>query len=257
MCGRLNVIADPLTQLLMEVFGIEASVADNWRDDINIAPTQAVAAIRSLAGDDDHNGARSYGLDRLRWWLTPSWSKEMSTKYAMFNAKAETLAAKPAFAKPFRNRRCIIPVSGFFEWSKMNVQQNDLVGESSATVKLPYLIRPADATGLLLAGVWDRWHDPQGDRVVESFAIVTTAATTGLQALHHRQPVMLDADGARAWLDGETTLMDLQALLEPQLRIDLQLVPVGREVNNARHKDPRVLTPIGSIVDVGAFDVTH
>ena len=120
MCGRLNVTADPLTQLLMEVFDIEPlAQLGEWPSDINIAPTQAVAAIRNLGRsaetDEEAPQEADYRLDRLRWWLTPSWSKEMSTKYAMFNAKAETLASKPAFAKSFRSRRCVIPVSGFYE----------------------------------------------------------------------------------------------------------------------------------------------
>lgn len=260
MCGRLNVTADPLTQLLMEVFDIAPAALTGlrdeqgaWVEDANIAPSQAVAAVRRRAGA----ATPSYRLDRLRWWLTPAWAKEMSTKYAMFNAKAETLASKPAFAKPFRNRRCVVPVSGFYEWSKVALQQVDLVGETHSSAKRPYFIRPAETAGLLLAGVWDRWLDPQTGVVVESFAIVTTQATAGMQALHHRQPVILDPTGAQAWLDDTTPMEELQALLEPRLRIDLQLVPVGRELNNARHKDPEVVTPIGRIVDVVADHVTH
>ena len=263
MCGRLNVTADPLTQLLMEVFGIEPLARlGEWPSDINIAPTQAVAAVRSLgqvsASDSDSDAqAADYRLDRLRWWLTPSWSKEMSTKYAMFNAKAETLASKPAFAKSFRSRRCVIPVSGFYEWSRVALTQTDLAGATTQSAKTPYFIRPADTAGLLLAGVWDRWQDPQGDALVESFAIVTTAASAGLQQLHHRQPVILDAAGAQLWLDGATAPEDLQPLLEPQLRIDLQLVPVGRELNNARYKDPSGINPVGPIIEVDSDHVTH
>ena len=224
-----------------------------WADDINVAPTQAVAAVRAAAEDLD----QTYRLDRLRWWLTPSWAKEMSTKYAMFNAKAETLATKPAFAKSFRHRRCVVPVSGFYEWSRVALLHSDLAGSHTEPQKLPHLVRPTDTAGLLLAGVWDRWQDPQSAAVVESFAIVTTAATSAMQVLHHRQPVILDAAGAQAWLDGNTKMEELQALLEPQLRVDLQLVPVGRELNNARHKDPQTVRAIGPVIDLVADDVTH
>ena len=106
MCGRFNVTSDPLSRLLMELLGMPHPGPDNF----NAAPTESIVVAR--LGED---GAPE--LVPMRWWLTPFWAKEMSTRYSMFNAKSEKVHQSPAFREPFRNRRCVVPVSGFYEWS--------------------------------------------------------------------------------------------------------------------------------------------
>ena len=134
MCGRFNVTSDPLSQLLMELVGLPHP----GPQDHNLAPTQSCAVLRmDEAGEPE--------LAEMRWWLTPYWSKAPSTKYSMFNAKSETAAKSPAFREPYRKRRCVVPISGFYEWAKQEVE--------GKVNKVPYYIRPNVQDGLLLAGL--------------------------------------------------------------------------------------------------------
>lgn len=235
MCGRLNITSDPLTQLLMEAFGIAATPANNH----NLAPTESVLVVRATSGDEDVSiarGAAGFSAADMRWWLTPSWAKSPDTRYAMFNARAETLAEKRAFARPFRSQRCVVPVTGYYEWKKHQRQ------------KLPFYIHARDDGGLLLAALWDRWTDGKTGEVLESCSIVTAAAHSSMAFLHHRQPVFLTLPEAREWLDGEATLEELGVLLEPHLPGELQIDPVSTFVNNARNNGPRCTQPIAEAI---------
>jgi putative SOS response-associated peptidase YedK len=227
VCGRFNVETAPLTRWLLAVLG----VAHPGPDNPNAAPTEAIVVVRAgLLGDLE--------AARMRWWLTPHWSKELSTRYSMFNARRETLASSPAFREPFRRHRCVVPVSGFYEWT----------GKSPG--KVPWYIRPHAEPGLLLAGIWDRWIDPADGAALDSFAVVTTDAHPAMRFVHGRQPVMLDVGSARRWIDPATEHVELGPLLEPALPYALEAVPVSSHVNNARHKDPRCTEAIGAVVPI-------
>lgn len=227
MCGRFNVIADPLSQLLMDLVGLRYTGQDNF----NLAPTETVPVLRM--GEDGEPQ-----LVPMRWWLTPFWAKELSTKYSMFNAKSETAAKSPAFKTPYRKRRCVVPISGFYEWCRQNNQ------------KLPYLIQAHADSGLLLAGLWDAWHNKDNNEELLSFTILTTAASRGMQFVHHRQPVMLSLEEARLWLDMHTPTDELTYLFDARIPVALDAVPVSTHVNNARHKDARCIEPIGASVPI-------
>ncbi len=223
MCGRFNITSDPLTVLLMELVGLPHPGPDNF----NTAPTETVPVLRL-----DDAGAPE--IVPMRWWLTPYWSKGPSTRYAMFNAKSETAATSPAFREPFRKRRCVVPVSGFYEWTRQNKQ------------KLPYYLTPHEAPGLLLAGLWDRWRDRDTETVLESFTVLTVAAADAMAFVHKRQPLMLSVDDARRWMDPENE--DFETLIGSELPVALDAVPVSTHVNNARNKDSRCVDPIGAPV---------
>lgn len=229
MCGRFNVTSDPLSRLLMELLGMAHPGPDNF----NAAPTESIVVAR--LGED---GAPE--LVPMRWWLTPFWAKEMSTRYSMFNAKSEKVHQSPAFREPFRNRRCVVPVSGFYEWSR------------TAGQKLPYYIRPHELPGLLLAGIWDRWRNPETEEILESFAVLTAPADEALAFVHSRQPVMLSLAEAHRWLNGDTPEDELQALMKSPLPMTLDAVPVSSYVNNARHKDARCTQAVADPVLVPA-----
>ncbi len=223
MCGRFNVTSDPLSQLLLELIGMAHPGPDN----LNAAPTEMITVLRlDAAGDPE--------LVPMRWWLTPYWTKAPSSKYSMFNAKSETAHKSPAFREPFKRRHCVVPVSGFYEWSHQQGQ------------KLPYYIKPHDTPGLLLAGLWDRWHNTDTGEVMESFAVLTTTATQSMQFVHKRQPVMLGLEEAHRWLENGST--DFEALLISHLPVALDAIPVSTHVNNARNKDERCVEPIGTPV---------
>jgi putative SOS response-associated peptidase YedK len=235
VCGRFNVESDPLSKLLLELVRLRHPGPDNY----NAAPTESIVVLRlDKAGEPE--------LAPLRWWLTPYWAKDPGSKYAMFNAKSETITRSAAFREPFSKRRCVVPVSGFYEWARAQARTSD------GSNRMPYYIRPHEVPGLLLAGVWDRWRNPDSGEVLESFAILTTDAGKGLEFVHTRQPVMLSLDDARRWLDPETAGDALSAMLEPAIPMDLDAVPVSSYVNNARHKDARCTEPVGAPVAVAA-----
>jgi putative SOS response-associated peptidase YedK len=235
VCGRFNVESDPLSKLLLELVQLRHPGPDNH----NAAPTESIVVLRV-----DRDGSPE--LVPMRWWLTPYWAKEPSSRYAMFNAKAETVDTTSAFREPFRRRRCVVPVSGFYEWARTEGRSSDGMG------KLPYYIRPHDLPGLLLAGVWDRWRNTATHEVLESFAILTTRAGKGLEFVHDRQPVMLSLADGRRWLDLGTPAEDLKAMLGAIIPVTLDAVPVSSYVNNARNKEARCIEPIGAPVTVAA-----
>jgi putative SOS response-associated peptidase YedK len=232
MCGRFNVTSDPLTRLLMELVGLPHPGPDNY----NAAPTETIPVLRLSASGDPE-------IVPMRWWLTPYWSKGPSTKYSMFNAKSETAASSPAFREPFRKRRCVVPVSGFYEWARQNNQ------------KLPYYIRPHDEAGLLLAGLWDRWRNPESGEVLESFTVLTVPAAPEMVFIHNRQPLMLSVDDVRAWMDPERA--DVGQLISSGLPVAVDAVPVSSYVNNARHKDDRCMEPIGAPIPLDGHPVAR
>jgi putative SOS response-associated peptidase YedK len=225
MCGRFNVTSSPLSEVLLELVGLAHPGPDNY----NAAPTEMVTVLRlDDAGEPE--------LVSMRWWLTPHWSKEVSTRYSMFNAKSETIDKSAAFKEPFKQRRCVVPVTGFYEWARQNQQ------------KLPYFLTPHEVPGMLLAGIWDVWRDHQSGEVVQSFAVLTSAANSQLEFVHKRQPVMLSMGDAHRWLDPATPIEDLQALFDASLPVALDAIPVSSYVNNARHKYARCMEPIGAAI---------
>jgi putative SOS response-associated peptidase YedK len=243
MCGRFNVESDPLSRLLMELVQLPHPGPDNH----NLAPTEPVAVLR-------RDGRGEPQLLPMRWWLTPYWAKDAGTRYSMFNAKAETVAESRAFREPFRKRRCVVPVSGFYEWVRSGSAAEP--GASPQKQKLPFYLRPREQPGMLLAGIWDRWRSGDGDggegSDLLSFAILTTAASDQMAFLHHRQPLMLSTADAACWLDGTASTDQLNDLLRPRVPVPLEAVPVSTWVNNARHKDQRCLEPIGVPVAVAS-----
>ena len=227
MCGRFNIINNPLSQLIMAVVG--GDVPWTVTTEYNIAPTQMVPVLR-------HSDEEGWAMPSMRWWLVPYWSSEPSTKYSMFNAKSETLTMSSAYKEPFKRRRCVIPASGYYEWKK------------KGATKVPYYIEPATEPGFAFAGLWDRWQ--RGDRVIESCTIVTAASPESMKNIHHRIPVHLNMNQARTWVNQRTELARLQELLTPEVRMEIQVTPVSKIVNNARNKDERCLEPSGETIKI-------
>lgn len=221
MCGRFNIIDDPLTQLIVEITGQDIG----WRleTEYNIAPTQTIPVLLEEEG--------TWTLKPMRWWLVPHWAKEPDTRYSMFNAKSETVSQSRAFKQPFERRRCIIPVSGYYEWHKQAGQ------------KLPYYMTPDHQPGFAFAGLWDRWRGD--DQMIESCTIVTAAAPTEMAHIHHRIPVQLTTDESRLWTSQETSLATLGELMRPEIKTTIRVTPVSTIVNNARNKEPRCIEPLG------------
>lgn len=209
MCGRFAVThpSDEMAQL----FG--AAPANDLPDvpDYNVCPTTQVHVVTSDAGHR-HLGA-------MRWGFLPKWYQTETAGPLLINARAETLAEKPTFRDACRTRRCLIPVSGFYEWTK----------DTDGT-RLPWYMSPAQSGPLVFAGIWQRWDMGEGPR--NTCAIVTCAANDTIAPIHHRMPVILGPEDWPLWLGevghGAATLM--RAAPEDALRI----WRVSREVNSNR-----------------------
>lgn len=188
MCGRMTMThpADAMARLFEAAPDNDLPETPRY----NICPTQDVGVVTS------DTGQRRYRP--MRWGFLPHWYKTPTAGPLLINARAETIAEKPAFRAACRERRCLVPATGFYEWTK------DAAGN-----RLPWYIRPADGAPLVLAGIWQDWH--QGDAQHTTMAIVTCAAGAGLSHIHHREPVSLAPGDWAKWLGedgkGAATLM--------------------------------------------------
>ena len=220
MCGRFT-ISLPTADVAL-AFGV-TETAKPVSPSFNVAPGMSVPVVV-----DEGSGRR---LDSFRWGLVPSWAKDLAVGYKMINARAETLAEKPAFRRAFRDRRCLILADGFYEW------------KAEGTRKRPYYIRMKDAALFAFAGLWEVWTPPEGEPV-RSCAIVTTEANAFMKPLHHRMPVILPAEAQGPWLDPSNhDVESLKALLLPLPEDALAAHPVSAEVNSPRNDGPRNVLP--------------
>jgi putative SOS response-associated peptidase YedK len=216
MCGRFAFYSPK--EAVLQFFGVE--FPGELEPRYNIAPTQNVAAIRL-----DAHGVREPVL--LHWGLVPSWAKELAIGNRMINARAESLAEKPAFRVAYRRRRCVILATGFYEW------------RSAAVTRIPYFISTPDERPIGFAGLWERWEKTA--HPVESCTIITTDANSALRQLHDRMPVILSPDDVALWLDGGTHEPQLRSLLRPAPDDLLAFREVSRAVNNPRNDGPELL----------------
>jgi putative SOS response-associated peptidase YedK len=214
MCGRF-VLTHP-SEALAQLF--EAAPANDLPPvpDYNICPTQQVHVVAS--------GNEGRRLVAMRWGFLPHWYKSPTDGPLLINARAETLAEKPAFRAACRERRCLIPASGFYEWTK------DEGGN-----RLPWYIRPADGSPTAFAGVWQVWE--RGEERLVTCAIVTTDASPDLRAIHHRMPLSIAHEDWPLWLGeagkGAATLMHPG----PEGRFDFHRVDPAVNSNRAQGED--------------------
>ncbi|MFA6162195.1 MAG: SOS response-associated peptidase [Methylobacter sp.] len=213
MCGRFALYSDPFT--LARRF--EAEALPELRPRYNIAPTQNIPIVR------EEEGKRRFAL--ARWGLIPHWAKDMKIGYHTINARAETVAEKPAFRNAYKHRRCMIPADGYFEWQ--------VVPDSKT--KQPWFIALQDREPMAFAGLWERWRSPEGEEL-ESCSIIVTDANKIMRPIHDRMPVILAPEDWDAWL--ETDAKDagsLQILLKPYPAEGMAAWPVSTKVNSPRN----------------------
>jgi len=224
MCGRYNMITD--AHVLIDIFAINQVLAEpeQLKPRYNIAPGQEVAIIR-----DTEQGRT---LSMARWGLVPHWSREAKVKYSTINARAETIAEKPAYRDAFKRRRCLVPATGFYEWQQAGGQ------------KVPYHIRLPDSNVFAFAGVWDHWEgDGEG---FDSCSIIVTSANRTMRTIHDRMPVILEPSFYNVWLNpAHEHQAQLQALLVPYSG-RLTVYPVSRRVNNPTNDDPACVEQTGA-----------
>ena len=212
MCGRFTSLLSP--ELLGSVFGVKTPLQLTPR--YNIAPTQRVPVVREVV-----KGERS--LEELSWGLVPSWAKDRHIGQKMINARSETVHEKPSFRHALRQRRCIVPASGFFEWSHADGS------------KQPWYITLKDNAPMGFAGLWESWRSPGGD-ALETFCILTTAANSFMATIHERMPVILSPADYSIWLSLDHNIMDnISRLFQPCPADSLAAVKVSTYVNSPSH----------------------
>ena len=218
MCGRFAFYSPAEAAAALFGTATDASFGPRY----NIAPTQQVAAIRERPAD---GGGRE--LVTLRWGLVPFWAKDPSIGSRMINARAETVAEKPAYRAAYRRRRCLVLADGFYEW------------RAGAGGKTPYFIRPAADGPFAFAALWEHWEDRDTGEVIQSTTLLTTAASGFMEQLHKRMPVVLHAAGADRWLAGD------ERLLDDWRAPSMTAWPVTTRVNNARNEGADLIEAAG------------
>ena len=221
MCGRFT--RKESFQTLAEELELTIPVLEPR---YNIAPSQMVACVRNASD----NGIRECVM--LKWGLVPSWAKDPTIGNKLINARAETIAEKPAFRRAFRNRRCLVIADGFYEWKRE--------GRS----KQPFYFRFRHGGSFAFAGIWDHWEcSPQAP--IESFALITTGPNEVMEPVHNRMPVILEAKDYDLWIDPTIHNNEpLLSLLHPFPSEDMEAVAISTFVNNPQHDDPRCIEPL-------------
>jgi len=220
MCGRFVLENSP--EQLMKVYKL--SSLPDLSPRYNVAPSQQIAVVRQQNGGDRE-------LVMMQWGLIPSWAKDPAIGYKMINARSETAHEKPPFKQALRSRRCIVPVSGFYEWEKKGKE------------KIPHYIHLRDGDIMSLAGIWETWKSPEGERL-ETCTILTTVANSLLKPLHDRMPVVLHNEEFNLWFNRDVD--DINLLVElfhsyPSDRLEEYIVSKG--VNSPSNDSPECIVP--------------
>jgi putative SOS response-associated peptidase YedK len=233
MCGRFTLMQP--TEAIAAVKAAIASPNDQTfnieklpelASQYNIAPTQMVAAVLHNPESDKRE------FQELRWGLIPSWAKDISMGAKLINARAETVAEKPAFRSAFKHRRCLVLADGFYEWQRQNGK------------KQPFYFRLQDGQPFCFAGLWEQWESPEKEKI-SSCTILTTVANEVLKPIHDRMPVVLDKKYYDLWLDPQVQKPEaLQEVLHPYPASAMTGYPVSTLVNNPKYNNADCINSI-------------
>lgn len=222
MCGRF-VRKSSLTEITDE-FDI-GEIQWAWEPSYNVAPGQNVAVII-------RNGMNQ--LIACRWGLIPWWAKDETIGYKMINARAETLAEKRTFAKPFKTQRCLIIADGFYEWQK----------HEGSTKKTPIYVHLRSGKPFGFAGIYDRWKSKDDKRII-SCSIITTEPNVLLKPVHNRMPVIIEPADRDQWLDKDVQDTERLAKLLRSYRAEaMEAYEVSSMVNSPKNDRPELIAPV-------------
>jgi putative SOS response-associated peptidase YedK len=214
MCGRFSFVAED--SLILERFGIRVRTAI-YKARYNCAPTQNLAVITNENPDT---------LQFYRWGLIPPWAKDATIGSKLINARGETVTEKPSFRVAFKNRRCLVPATGFFEW-KRNPQ------------KTPFNIGLKNGEPFCFAGLWDQWVSGD-DEIIQSFTIITTSPNKLMENIHNRMPVILHREDEQRWITSHPDIT-LVELLKPYPAEMMEAWPVSNLVNSPKNDVPEIM----------------
>ncbi len=219
MCGRFT---QQLTwRQIHDLYSLTGpGLSLNLQPRYNGAPAQDFAACRLDEGGN-------HAIAHLCWGLVPSWAKDSKMGTRLINARSETVHTKPSFGAAFRSRRCLVPANGWFEWQR------------TGHGKQPFFLALEDGSPLSFAALWECWDNDGG--ALESFAIITTAASTALADIHHRQPAIIDPDRFDDWLDPESPASRLLELVREPNAGPYERRTVSTRVNSVQNDNPDIL----------------
>lgn len=229
MCGRYT---NQFTwRELVELYRITEPYIhpiSNLRPRYNMPPTDPGLVVRL-----DKEGRREPVM--MRWGLVPSWSKDDKSGAAMINAKAETVAEKPAYRKAFASRPCLVVADGFYEWAKLGPKE-----------KQPYFITLKNNEPFAFAGLWEWWRAkdaPKDHPGLETYTILTSEPNAVCAPIHNRMPLIVGQDDWSKWL---STPEARTQLLRPFPAERMECWPVGKAVGNVRNDDPSLIERINA-----------
>jgi len=224
MCGRyaLNISGEDLALEFAAGVKDAAFTPSNW----NISPTTVIPFINA---DDEKGEIRN--VNTASWGLIPSWAKDAGRASNAINARVESISEKPTFKSAFKSRRCLIPVTGYYEWATE-------LGKYKP--KQPFYISHKNKSSLAIAGIYESWINPESKQSVQSAAIITREAVGILAPIHHRMPIILPKDLWSTWLSSKPLLPNeindyLNMINIKNADQDLIFWPVSDDVNNARN----------------------
>jgi len=224
VCGRYSLAWE--THGIERHFSIVASMP-RLQPRYNIAPSQPALIVHD---DRDRDGRRTARY--VQWGLVPFWADDPSIGNRMINARAESVASKPAYRAAAKYRRCLVPAGGFYEWAKVD------------RAKQPYYFRYEQARPLAFAGLYEHWQDDSGTEL-DTCTIITTEANELLSKIHNRMPVLIQPADYDRWLDtGTEDAAAVTDLLRPADSDAMITYPVSRRVNSPRHDDASLIEPI-------------
>lgn len=218
MCGRF---AQKASEKELEHFYKAKNIVP-FEPNYNIAPQTNIQVVLL----SKKSGNREIHL--LRWGLIPSWAKDDSFSAKCINARSETIKEKASFRESFKKRRCLVPVTGFYEWKK------------DGKIKTPYFIKPKEGM-FSLAGVWATWRSKAQDETINTVAILTIGANPALRNIHHRVPVNISENEFEQWLDPNIEGKDIESMLQPLQDDGIEFWEVDKRVNNAANNDPSLI----------------
>lgn len=234
MCGRFTQTATPET--IAKHFKLPDMPL--FKPNYNVSPSHKVAAVRL------HQELAKREAVLFRWGLIPSWAKDMKIGFQCINAKAETVAEKPAFRSAFKKKRCLIVADGFYEWQKT-------IGRDGKERKQAMRICRKDGQPFAFAGLWEWWpgvgqtvEGTEKPEPIESCTIITTEPNELMTAIHNRMPVILSPSDYDQWLDSVSQPDVLKTLLRPCPDETLEAYPVTALVGNPRNNAPGLLDRI-------------
>ena len=222
MCGRFTLGATAATLAAQ----FDLANVPTWTPRYNIAPTQEVLVVLQPSPQANQE-ARLH-----RWGLIPPWAKDPSIGNRMINARAETVATKPAFRRAFKERRCLLLADGLYEWQRQERR------------KQPFYIRLRDGRPFAFAGLWEHWEGSEG-MAIQSCAILTTTSNEVVGRIHDRMPVILSPTDYDRWLDPSIQEPAvLQTLLRPYPADEMTAYPVSTLVNSPANDNPGCIEPL-------------